>query len=101
MQVIHDVTNEDGIINLLIDKIKLLPNKTEFTILQLIDVDMNKVLAVSIDTFKKLEEQGIKVKQKFDKDAIIRLSQSMIYIKDSDDKLLRKEKNKIKKFGVK
>ena len=59
MQVIHDVTYEDGIINLLIDKIKLLPNKTEFTILQLIDVDMNKVLAVSIDTFKKLEEQGI------------------------------------------
>ena len=54
--MIHDVTNEDGIINLLIDKIKLLPNKTEFTILQLIDVDMNKVLAVSIDTFKKLEE---------------------------------------------
>lgn len=88
----HKVTNENDIINLLIDKIKLLPDKTEFTISQLVDVDMDEVLSVSIDVFKKLEEQGIKIKPKFDKNAIVGLPQNMIYIKYSDDKSDLKKK---------
>lgn len=82
---IIEVTNDNDTINLLVEKIKLLPNGTEFTISQLVDVDTDKVLSISIDTFKKLEEQGIKIKSKFGEGAIVGLPQNTTYIKVSDD----------------
>ena len=82
-----EVTNDNDTINLLVEKIKSLPNGTEFTISQLVDVDTDKVLSISIDTFKKLEEQGIKIKSKFDESTIMGLPQNTIYIKVSDDKV--------------
>ena len=82
---IIEVTNDNDTINLLVEKIKLLPNGTEFTISQLVDVDTDKVLSISIDIFKKLEEQGIKIKSKFGEGAIVGLPQNTTYIKVSDD----------------
>lgn len=45
------------------------------------------MLSISIDVFKKLEEQGIKIKSKFGEGAIMGLPQNTIYIKVSDDKV--------------
>ena len=78
---IIEITNENDTINLLVKRIKSLPNGTEFTISQFVDTNTDQLFSIAIDTFEKCEEEGIKIKAKYDKDAIVGLPQNLQYIK--------------------
>lgn len=73
----------DEIINKLIDKIKDLPEGTEFTIRKLANeynVDNQELFDITADVFKKIKELDI-AKCKFESNAIVGLPYNIPYIR--------------------
>ncbi len=76
-----NVDKKDLIIKKLLEKIKNLPDNSEFSFKELLGDDSNIVFDIALDTLAKVESNGIIVQSKYGHNSIVGLPQNITYIK--------------------